>query len=120
MENFLTFLRLALSDEFVFILLQILILFVLVYGGVVGRRRVKGYHVPRSLEPKHVFFSYSLLSAAAVQSLGAVDLFSGSKLILIIANLTAIFYLCFFNPWFRTLVARVMVKTKLTGKSISN
>jgi len=112
MNNLTLFLKILLSDEFVFIALQLVLLCIVLYASLIGRKRIKKHNASRVFRVKYVFLSYSLLSASVVQAVSSVDLFADSKLILIIANLAATFYLCFFNSWFRLILERVVLRSE--------
>ena len=116
MVNTLSLVQVLFSDALVFIALQVLVLFVIIYAGVFGRKKIVRHHVPHVLRAKYLVLAYSVLSAAFIQAISTTELFSGFKLIITVSNLSAILYLCFFNIWFRSILARIIVKVEHGGR----
>lgn len=99
--------RFFFSDGFVFAVVQFVLLGLFIYGGTVGRRRFGANEVfvsPDAPTVGNVVLAYSIISASVVQTVATADLIAGYKLIIVLADLWAVFYLCFFNSWFKVIV----------------
>ena len=116
MGTVFSYIQVLFSDALVFIVLQVLVLFVVIYAGVLGRKNIEKHHVPHVLRAKYLVLAYSVLSAAFIQAISATELFSGFKLVITVSNLSAILYLCFFNVWFRAILARIIVRVEHGGR----
>ncbi|HEY4486450.1 MAG TPA: hypothetical protein VJB70_01820 [Candidatus Paceibacterota bacterium] len=116
MASILSFVQVLFSDALVFVVLQVLILFVVVYAGVLGRKKVAKQHAPHVLRAKYLVLAYSVLSAAFIQAISTTELFAGFKLIITVSNLSVILYLCFFNIWFRAILAHIIVRVEHGGR----
>lgn len=100
-------LRFFFSDGFIFAVIQFVVLGLFIYGSTAGRRRFGANEVfisPDTPTVGNVILAYSIISASVVQTVSATDIVAGYKLIIVLADLWAIFYLSFFNSWFKVIV----------------
>lgn len=105
--EFLNSFQLIFSDAIVFLAVQIIIVATVVFA--VGEdRRSQAKRASISINPSHLVLAYSVVSASVIQSVSAAVLFSGYKMVITLADLAAAFYLCFYSPWFRGIVSRVL------------
>lgn len=95
------------QDKHVFPIFQVLIALVLTYGLIkeYGRLRQKGsvtLSVKRGKESWNYFhLMYALLVVVIVEVNNTAEALKGCKTIITLLDLAALFYLCFFNGWFR-------------------
>jgi len=117
MSDALSFLPFFFGDVVVFSVLQLLLLFIFSYAGIRGRRTVRDAFKNISGKPSHFVLAYGIISASLIQAISAADMLVGFKLIVTIADLWVIFYLCFSNVWFRGIVIEVITKTQNKGSN---
>ena len=110
MSDFFSFITLLFGDAVIFIILQLLILFIFIYAGTAGRRNAEGAAAQTEDRPSNFVLAYGVISASIIQAISAADMLVGFKLIITIADLWVLFYLCFSNTWFRGIVAEVITK----------
>jgi hypothetical protein len=106
-ETFFSILHILIGDVTIFVLLQGLVLVLFVYSAM-HHKRSRGAVVKKySLKTSDLVLAYSLISASLIQAVSSVDVLAQFKLGIILTNLVALFYLCFFSPWFQGMIARV-------------
>ena len=110
MSDFFSFITVLFGDAVIFIMLQLLILFIFIYAGTVGRRNREQALLHDGQTLSHFVLAYGVISAAVIQAISAADMLAGFKLIVTIADLLVVFYLCFSNAWFRRIVAEAITK----------
>ncbi|HHT9109745.1 MAG TPA: hypothetical protein ACFYDZ_01130 [Candidatus Brocadiaceae bacterium] len=101
------FLKYVISDALMFSAFQIIFLALFLFALVKDRgwfARDTGCSatVKRGKESWANFhLMYGLLAVVFVEVINTTEIFKGFKTIITLADLSALFYLCFFNGWFR-------------------
>lgn len=108
MEAFLNFIAIAVSDVTVFIVLQFIIFVLFVYS--IAMRKGESQTQKYSLRMSDLVLAYSLISASLIQAISSTPVLTQFKLSIILTNLVATFYLCFFSPWFQGVIAHAVSK----------
>ena len=117
MKDFFSLVPIFFGDIVVFFVLQLLLLFIFSYAGIRGRRTARDAFKNIDGKPSHFVLAYGIISASLIQAISAADMLVGFKLIVTIADLWVIFYLCFSNVWFRGIVIEVITKTQNKGNN---
>lgn len=111
-------LKFAVGDAITFPALQVLLFMILLYAFVTEQRWfiydtgasatvVRG---EKSWPNFHIM--YGVVSVLFVQVISTADALKGFKTIVTIADLLALFYLCFFNSWFRNKIMDTIVASQ--------
>ncbi|MEX0933651.1 MAG: hypothetical protein WD003_00080 [Candidatus Paceibacterota bacterium] len=109
MEKLLTIAHVFIGDVTIFLLLQGFILGVFIYSATHHIRRKKSKKIT-TLKASDLVLAYSLISASLIQAISSVDILTQFKLGIILTNLVASFYLCFFSLWFQGFIADISLK----------
>lgn len=76
-------------------------------------RKRSGLALKRGSESwQNLAFTYGVLSIILIELINSVDFVNDYKTILILLNLSALLYLCFYNDWFRNKVVGIIQKSK--------
>lgn len=117
-NDFLSILKCTLSDATAFPLVQLLFLALVWYAIIQERgwfRRNTGLSmaVKRGEESWGNFYLiYGLLAVMFVEVNSTAEALKGYKTIITMADLVALFYLCFFNGWFRNKIIGIISASK--------
>ena len=110
METFLTILNILIGDVTIFIILQGIILVLFLYAATHRKSHARKTSHKRLLRGSDLVLAYSLISASLIQAISSTDILTQFKLGIILTNLVASFYLCFFSPWFQGIIATAASK----------
>ena len=116
--DYLAFIKCAVGDAVVFPAFQTLFLALFLYAFVKDRgwfARDTGFSatVKRGKEGWANFhLMYGLLAVIFVETINTTDILKGFKTIIILADLSVLFYLCFFNGWFRNKTIGIIIASQ--------
>ena len=110
------------SDLYFILLIQFCLAVLLIYSlfrqWVVRRREIKNQKdAPSSVERgetgwSYLYIAYGVFSIILTQIISVSESFKGHKVAIILADLTALIYLFFYNGWFRNKVIGLISKSK--------
>jgi len=105
--EFFNIVQFIFSDAVVFALVQLLVVGLVIYARISDGKKTdrRQYFYDR---PSSFVLAYSVISASVIQAVTSADLFSGFKVVVTLADLSAVFYLCFYSRWFRGVVMQVL------------
>jgi hypothetical protein len=116
--DLLALMKCAVSDTVAFPAFQALFLALILYAFVKDRRwftRSKGFSatVKRGKESWTNFhLMYGLLAVVFVEVINTTESLKGFKTIITVTDLSFLFYLCFFNGWFRNKTIGIIVASQ--------
>lgn len=102
-----------LSDQVIFPIFEATLLFIFVYGLIADYiRKNSGLAVSRGGKARGIITGVAsvLISFVSIQIVNSTGVWKEYRVILILANLFFVTYLCFFNSWFRNKIMGFYVR----------
>lgn len=112
------YLDILLSDQIIFPLFEVFLLLVFLYAIVKEHRWfMKSTSVVLSVKRgektwNYFNLAYGIASVVLMQVINVSEALKGYKTIISLANLLILFYLAFFNSWFRNKIIGIIIKSQ--------
>lgn len=108
-----------LSDKYIFLLLQIS--FVVLFLLAVIREKNAKYHNPKISVKRgnesitNLYIAYGIASVIFIQIINICSVYNNHKVFISVINISILFYLCYFNSWFRNKIMNFfsLIKNKV-------
>lgn len=116
--DILVFLKCAIGDTVAFSIFQALFLVLFLYAFAKDRgwftRDIDFSGIVKRGKESWANFHlmYGLLAVVFVEAINTTQTLKGFKTIITLADLSVLFYLCFFNGWFRNKTIRIIVASQ--------
>jgi len=111
---FCSYLSYLLSDCVLFPIFQLFFISVFLFALITDfSNRNSGVAVTRSeISWQYLSLFYGLASVVLLQLINTTEAFKGYKTLITLVNLSVLFYLCFYNSWFRNKIVGLITKSK--------
>ena len=111
---FCSYLTYLVSDCVLFPIFQLIYISIFLFALITDfRNRNSGTAVTRGeVSWQYLYLFYGFTSVVLLQLINTTEAFKGYKTLITLVNLLVLFYLCFYNSWFRNKIVGLISKSK--------